>query len=388
MRLARIAVVIAGSAIVWGRPAAAAPNRSPQESAIVACSEAILEASQALTAAVERHLGHCLTHGLDCLTSAKNAASCCARVAGRCGDDQEDIADAERDFEALVSRRSCTRVPFTRLLAADGLGFGTVTARCACATPPITVTSLDDLARCLRRLVEDDAVERVALVKAPRAAEALVCLGLEDEFPAALAERPAFCDTCPAATPSASPAATATPTSAAGTPTTAATPGGTATAAVTETAAATPAATATAFATSTAGATSGATVTAAATPSPSPAAATSTPAPSTTALVLPSGTPTASRTPTPIRTLTPTAVETSTPVPSLTPTPAPTAVAICGNGIVEGDEQCDGTAFDTSQCLEDFCTCDDFCDDAGGTLGCNPDCTIDFSGCTAGGCEF
>jgi hypothetical protein len=66
----------------------------------------------------------------------------------------------------------------------------------------------------------------------------------------------------------------------------------------------------------------------------------------------------------------------------------PTATAVCGNGIVEGDEECDGNAFDDTSCLEDVCTCDDFCDDAGGRLGCNRDCTADFSHCTGGGCEF
>jgi hypothetical protein len=73
---------------------------------------------------------------------------------------------------------------------------------------------------------------------------------------------------------------------------------------------------------------------------------------------------------------------------ALAPTPVATPVAVCGNGIVEGDEECDGSAYDDTSCLEDVCTCDDFCDDAGGRLACRRDCTIDFSHCTAGGCEF
>jgi hypothetical protein len=112
-------------------------------------------------------------------------------------------------------------------------------------------------------------------------------------------------------------------------------------------------------------ATQGATMTA----TPLPArTATATPAPTATTLV------------TPARTIT----------PNPTPTPLPTSTprAVCGNGIVEGDEECDGTAFDATACAEDVCTCEDFCDDAGGRLACHRNCTIDFGRCTAGGCEF
>jgi hypothetical protein len=79
------------------------------------------------------------------------------------------------------------------------------------------------------------------------------------------------------------------------------------------------------------------------------------------------------------------------PTPARTPTPArPTATAtpVCGNGIVEGDEECDKKAIDDTFCAEDVCTCEDFCDDAGGALSCNANCTLNFSKCTAGGCSF
>jgi hypothetical protein len=97
--------------------------------------------------------------------------------------------------------------------------------------------------------------------------------------------------------------------------------------------------------------------------------------------------PDASTSPTPART--PTAVATSGATASA-PTPSATAspTAVCGNGILEGDEECDKHAIDDSSCFEDVCTCEDFCDDAGGTLSCNSDCTLNFSHCTAGGCSF
>jgi hypothetical protein len=111
-----------------------------------------------------------------------------------------------------------------------------------------------------------------------------------------------------------------------------------------------------------------------------------------------SPTPTPTLSPTPTRSATPTftaggGVATPTPTLSATPTktstPAPTPAAVCGNGVVEGDEECDGQAVDNSTCADDVCTCEDFCDAAGGTLSCNnANCTLNFSGCTAGGCSF
>jgi hypothetical protein len=87
---------------------------------------------------------------------------------------------------------------------------------------------------------------------------------------------------------------------------------------------------------------------------------------------------------------TPTATSaTSTAASPETPTPTPTG-NLCGNGVIDDDEECDRGLPDPddNSCLEDVCTCEDFCDDAGGSLSCNPDCTVNFSKCTAGGCSF
>ncbi|HEY2387438.1 MAG TPA: hypothetical protein VGK30_10785 [Candidatus Binatia bacterium] len=121
----------------------------------------------------------------------------------------------------------------------------------------------------------------------------------------------------------------------------------------------------------------------------------------------------ATATPTPTPTLTPTGVLTATGsatpsatgvTPTPTPTPevsssmttspaAPTATPtpagnLCGNGQLDDGEECDGNLIDNSGCFEDTCTCEDFCDDVGGTLSCNADCTLNFSRCTAPPCEF
>ena len=55
---------------------------------------------------------------------------------------------------------------------------------------------------------------------------------------------------------------------------------------------------------------------------------------------------------------------------------------MCGNGITEGDEECDGLDLDDN-------TCEDLCDepDPPGTLACRPNCRFDFRGCRGTDCE-
>lgn len=381
-RAVRVAIALS-TVLSYVGIAAAAPHRAPHESAILECHQDILDAARTLTSDVEGHLGRCLTHGLDCLVSSREPAACCARVAGRCDDDLSRIHDSESEFERLVSSRACTRVPFADLLAAEGLDLGTLADRCACLSPPIVATSLNGLAACLRRVIEDDAIQRLALLEAPRTHEALACLGLDEDFPAVSQEQSSLCETCPAGTPSPTPTLTAvaSPTIAASPtvppPTAVLTPQPSATPSTGGTSATTPVVlpSPTTTVPPTAGPTGTAVPTAVATVIPTQVA---TPVPSATAA------PTASATalPTVVATLTPPPTPTLVPVPTVTPT------AVCGNGIVEGNEECDGAAIDDTSCLEDICTCDDFCDDAGGTLSCNANCTLNFSNCTAGGCSF
>jgi hypothetical protein len=371
-RITLRAALAACAVVSYASIAAASPHHHPPVSAMLTCHQDILDASSALTGDVEGHLGLCLTRGLDCLLSSSNPSSCCERIAFKCDNDVAKIHASEEEFERVVASRACTRVPFPDLLAADGLNLGTLTARCACLNPPVATTSLQDLATCLRRVVEDDAISSLALLRAPRTHEALACLGLDDDFPAATEDQPSLCGTCPATTPTATASATPSP-GAAGSPTATAAP------TVAGTADTTPSPTPTVAST------------AESTPIGVPSA-TATAAPTT---AQPTGSPTAA--PTAIATSVPTATTTplgvATPTsapatPTLAPVPSPTPTAVCGNGIVEGDEECDGTAIDNSSCLEDICTCDDFCDNPGGTLSCNPDCTLNFSACTGGNCSF
>lgn len=54
------------------------------------------------------------------------------------------------------------------------------------------------------------------------------------------------------------------------------------------------------------------------------------------------------------------------------PDSSTTAPDLCGNGLLDGDEECDGARDEPCSTVMDF---------NGGTLGCNADCTYDYSGC-------
>ena len=115
-------------------------------------------------------------------------------------------------------------------------------------------------------------------------------------------------------------------------------------------------------------------------PTETPTAAptpTFTPSLGPTATLLPGETarPTATPTPTLTMVATPTATRTKTPQPT------PTATPVCGDGQIDGDEECDGDPDPADY------ECADFCDDEGGTLRCTARCTWNFSGCTNKPCE-
>jgi hypothetical protein len=67
----------------------------------------------------------------------------------------------------------------------------------------------------------------------------------------------------------------------------------------------------------------------------------------------------------------------ATPVPTPTATPDPNA--ICGNGIIEGIEECDGINLNGH-------SCGDFCADDTGTLSCSA-CQFNFVLCAGGSCS-
>ena len=104
-------------------------------------------------------------------------------------------------------------------------------------------------------------------------------------------------------------------------------------------------------------------------------------------------TPMSTETPQPTPTRTVTATQTATPIPTITrtptptrsrtPTPTPTSTPFCGNNVVEGDEECDGTDLDGQDCYE-LCLDQEV---EGGTLRCNRNCTFNFVRCLGHDCS-
>jgi hypothetical protein len=296
----------------------------PTSDPITACQDALARASRQLGDGIRRQVGRCIAAGVRCLTAdGADPGTCCAAAAPRCQAQQLTLARAAQRFAAKLASGRCTHIVFSTVLDPNGLGFASAARICRCLPQPTEVADLRSLGTCVGRLVDGATTRLLAVAEAPRAAEALACVGLEHELDALEAsDAAAACDRP-------SPTVTAGPIGIVATPT--------------------------------------ATLVA------------ETP--------MPTRTRRPRRTPRSSETSTPTAND-PTPTGATIPTPSPTSTPVCGNGIVEGDEQCDGRAYDTDSCIEDVCTCDDFCDDAGGRLACRRDCTIDFSGCTAGGCEF
>ncbi|MBI3767065.1 MAG: hypothetical protein HY271_01065 [Deltaproteobacteria bacterium] len=283
----------------------------PTSDPVTACQEALARASRQLGDGIRRQVGRCIAAGVRCLTTdGADPSACCAAAAPRCHAQQLKLARDAQRFAVKVASGCCTRIAFSTVLDANGLGFASAAHTCQCLPAPTEVADLRSLGTCVGRLVDSATTRLLAVAEVPRAAEALACVGLEHELDALEAsDAAAACD------------------------------------------------------------------------HPTPTVTLAGPTPMPTRTRRPRRTPT-----TPFATASPTVA----PTPTLTgiPTPSPTSTPVCGNGIVEGDEECDGRAYDTDSCLEDVCTCDDFCDDAGGRLACRRDCTIDFSGCRAGGCEF
>ncbi len=334
--------------------ATASRAEPPPPGPLDACQLALAGASRKLGDRIRRHVRTCIVAGLHCLSDAGTEARCCATAAPRCEAEDARLLRAEQRFALRVRAGRCAVIPFPNILEPAGLGFATAADACHCFATPTDVIDHHSLGVCLAQLVDSQTTRLLALAETPRAAEALACVGLDRVIDTLASSDAVAACARPVATASAS---QRTPTSR---PTPSTRPSVTAapveTPATTRTPSGRPSPTHTPLRQTT----------------PVPTTATATRSPS--GVASPTGTPIPSRTAVPTRT--------RTPVPAPSPTP------ICGNGIVEGDEQCDGKAFDTSACVGDVCTCEDFCDDAGGVLSCRRDCTIDFSRCTAGGCEF
>jgi hypothetical protein len=94
-------------------------------------------------------------------------------------------------------------------MSEGGLNLAAAAEACGRLDPPVEVDDLGGIATCLRRLISEDVMHLIATVDQPRALEALVCMGLEEDLPAVFRSDPATCD---GSGGSVSPSPTPTPT--------------------------------------------------------------------------------------------------------------------------------------------------------------------------------
>lgn len=175
------------------------------------CQSGLRLAAAALASKAHRALGNCLLPGISCLADPATLDSCCATSASRCRRNLANVGDAGAEFEREITRRSCDDLSLDVLLASDGLGFGGITGACGRLDPAVDVVDVDTFAKCLRRLVVEDVVHRVTTVEHPRALEAVLCMGIEDEMPGALLDDPATCAGSTGAVPPPTPGPSPTP---------------------------------------------------------------------------------------------------------------------------------------------------------------------------------
>lgn len=243
--LAALAVCLASGAaqarlsvIPGGRPtprptssgSAPTPSATPAANTSVgACQALIASESGRMLSDVRTALGACLTRGARCLVDEAGSSACCEESALECQTELNGIAGATRRFRETIRGGACATLPLERLLADDGLGFAT--GACGSLTPPVIVSDHATFADCAQLLITKDVLHQVALTDVPRAAETLVCMGLDEVLASALGEEPATCKPTPSPSPSAtpiptpSPVPTASPTPGVPTPTPTPSPG-------------------------------------------------------------------------------------------------------------------------------------------------------------------
>ena len=311
--------------------------------AVTDCARTTARTNARLIARTLGGYGECTRAALPCVGAHAGDPACVPHASAACTRAFARVAAAgAATARALGAVCGEPRVPFALLAAPEGADLEAIADDCAA----LAVDDLEDAAAYAACLTRHAACETAALTDllTPRAPELFALVG-----------RTVDTSVCPAGKPTPHPSAPATPAASA-TPTQSTTP--------TATASATPTLT---------GPTR--------TPRPGETATPSaTPTPTLTPLSTRTPTPLATRTATPVRT----ASRTATPRPTRTiaPTPVPTSTPVCGNGVVEGDEQCDGLDLDDNDC--DF-----LCEnepDPEGTLRCLPNCTFDFRGCRGVNC--
>ncbi len=173
------------------------------------CQEHITWATRHLTGTMERAFGRCAEAALPCLATVAGRAACCQAADSLCQRVLDTVRLAGESFEATLARGPCAEVAPSRLLNAEaGLGYSELAALCPDWGEDVGTSDLENLASCLRHLVEEDVLHRISNVDAPDAVDALACMALGDEVLAAFLDDPATCSgggSGPGPTPSPSP---------------------------------------------------------------------------------------------------------------------------------------------------------------------------------------
>ena len=209
---ARLSILPGGRPTPRPTSSSTAPTPTPTvagNAGVSGCQTLIAGESAKLLAAVRTSLGSCLTRGTRCLVDENASSACCDEAALSCQTELNAIAGATRAFRETIRGGACGALSLERLLADDGLGFET--GACGSLTPPITVSDHASWSDCVQLLLTRDVMHQVALTDVPRAADALVCMGLDEVLAAALGEEPATCKPTPSPSPSATPIPTPSP---------------------------------------------------------------------------------------------------------------------------------------------------------------------------------
>lgn len=146
---------------------------------VLTCHRAIAKAAARFVATKQRQLQKCIDGYLSCqigveqsgLTGAELAV-CLAAAQLKCDAAVSKIQDAETRKVNTI-RKGCTKLDAVNIPAlVQGLGFSNLVEHCQSLTPPISLTSLDNLIACLDASL-DCSAEGLARRLKPRASEVL-----------------------------------------------------------------------------------------------------------------------------------------------------------------------------------------------------------------------
>ena len=209
---ARLSILPGGRPTPRPTSSSTAPTPTPTaggNASVSGCQTLIASESTKMLGSVRQSLGSCLTRGTRCLVDEDGSSACCEEAALACQGELNAIATATRTFRETIRGGACGALALERLLADDGLGFESNV--CGSLVPPIAVNDHATWSDCVQLLLTRDVMHQVALTDVPRAAEALVCMGLDEVLAASLGEEPATCKPTPSPSPSATPIPTPSP---------------------------------------------------------------------------------------------------------------------------------------------------------------------------------